>query len=209
MIKTPEYNLSQKRPFDVLNIAGHMGDNSDPYVFLFGSYGEEEEINYSRLKPGYSFYERSIIYERGIWSAVSCSSGYSSKDRRYQAYGAIMQTLPLDQNMEHNTEIQVRDEVPRYLCNQHMPLLVLAIVPRNKAKQALHSLALIRASEFLEHGEIWAHVGGNCDKGGHYHNDRRLDIKKVRDFISEQEYTNRADLRQTGYDKISKMRIEF
>ena len=154
-----KYNLSKKKPFDVLNLVGNINTDSNiPHVLLFGSYKGEKTIGKTPLEAD-SFYGDDIIRERGIWSAVSCLSGYRNKKRKYRDYGVIMQTLPIDRNLECYMEDEVKTRGPYYFCNPLMVSLVLAIVPGINVRQALHSLALRRASDFLEREEIGrAHV---------------------------------------------------
>src|SRR3989338_3824005 len=197
-----KYNLSKKKPFDVLNLVGNINTDSNiPHVLLFGSYKGEKTIGKTPLEAD-SFYGDDIIRERVIWSAVSCLSGYRNKKRKYRDYGVIMQTLPIDRNLECYMEDEVKTRGPYYFCNPLMVSLVLAIVPGINVRQALHSLALRRASDFLEREEMVAHVGGDCDRGAHYYHERHLNIKRVRDFISGQEYTDMAEILQSSYDKI-------
>ncbi len=197
-----KYNLSKKKPFDVLNLVGDINTTTNiPHVLLFGSYEGEKTIGKTPLEAD-SFYGDDVINERGIWSVVSCLSGYRNKKRKYRDYGVIMQTLPIDRSLECYIEDQVKTQGPYYFCNPLMASLVLAIVPWIKARQVLHSLALRRASDFLERGKMIAHIGGDCDRGAHYYHDRHLNIRRVKDFISGLEYTDRAKILQLSYDKI-------
>lgn len=182
----PKYNISSKKHFEVLNIVGNLEDRV-PKILIFGSYENERSINNTRLELG-SFYGDNIIGERGIWSAVACSSGYNDGSNKFQNYGAIIKTLPIERGIEFYMKDQVRTHGPYYLCNSLISDLVLAITPWDMARKMLHRLALKRTSYFLGRGQRSVNVGGDCDKGAHYYHERILDIKRVRDLISGREY---------------------
>ncbi len=193
-----KYNLSRNQPFEVLNIVGLLGD-SPKRILVFGSYEHEEKIGDTKIDAD-SFYGDGIISERGIWSAVACFSGYRNRNRKFQDYGVIMQTLPISTNMECYMEHQVETRGPYYLCNELMSDLVIAVTPWKMIKNALQGLALGKTSNFLDRGQRSAHVGGDCDKGAHYYHARSLDIKMVRDFTSGREYTDWNELNNASHN---------